>query len=160
DGDGGGERAVMQVALRGMWGRKLRTILTAISIVLGTCMITGTFIVRDQITNAFTQIFDEGNKGIDVVLSKQTAFTSDNSQAGPRPASVIDQAGKVDGVQRAEGQIQALGSLVVDGKAITSNGGAPNLVISSVTEPFANTQFIDGAPPTTNTVAINKKLAD
>ena len=35
------------VALRGLWGRKTRAVLTAISIVLGTAMITGTFVVRD-----------------------------------------------------------------------------------------------------------------
>jgi len=80
----------MQVALRGLWGRKLRTVLTALSIVLGTAMITGTFILRDQINNAFSDIFHESNKGIDVVLSKQTAFTSDNGTvAGPLPESVI-----------------------------------------------------------------------
>ena len=68
----------MQVALRGLWGRKLRTVLTALSIILGTSMITGTFILRDQINNAFSSIFHESNQGIDVVLSKKTAFTSDN----------------------------------------------------------------------------------
>ena len=50
---------MMQVALRGLWGRKLRTVLTALSIVLGTPMITGTFILRDQINNAFSDIFHE-----------------------------------------------------------------------------------------------------
>ncbi len=77
---------MMQVALRGLWGRKLRTVLTALSIILGTSMITGTFILRDQINNAFSSIFHEGNQGIDVVLSKKTAFTSDNGAVpGPLP---------------------------------------------------------------------------
>ncbi len=66
---------MMQVALRGLWGRKLRTALTALSIILGTSMITGTFVLRAQIDNAFSSIFHESNKGIDVVLSKKTAFT-------------------------------------------------------------------------------------
>ena len=35
------------VALKGLWGRKTRSLLTAISIVLGTAMIAGTFVVRD-----------------------------------------------------------------------------------------------------------------
>ena len=60
-GDVGGVGAVIMVALRGLWGRKTRAALTAISIVLGTAMITGTFVVRDQITGAFTQIFDTGS---------------------------------------------------------------------------------------------------
>ena len=152
---------MMQVALRGLWGRKLRTVLTALSIVLGTSMITGTFILRDQINNAFSDIFHESNQGIDVVLSKKTAFTSDNGTvAGPLPESVIATAKTADGVDKVEGQIQATGSIVVDGKYVTGSGGAPNLVFSYVTEPFSNSQFIGGGPPTDNTVAINQKLAN
>jgi putative ABC transport system permease protein len=151
---------VMQVALRGLWGRKLRTVLTALSIVLGTAMITGTFILRDQINNAFSDIFHESNKGIDVVLSKKTAFTSDNGTvAGPLPESVIATAKSADGVDKVEGQIQATGSIVVDGKYVTGSGGAPDLVFSYVTEPFSNSQFTAGGPPTDNTIAINQKLA-
>ena len=152
---------MMQVALRGLWGRKLRTVLTALSIILGTSMITGTFILRDQINNAFSDIFHESNKGIDVVLSKKTAFTSDNgATAGPLPESVIATAAGVDGVKKAEGQIQATGSIVVDGKYVTGSGGAPNLVFSYVTEPFSNSQFTSGGPPTDGSVAVNQKLAD
>ena len=86
---------MMQVALRGLWGRKLRTALTALCIILGTSMITGTFILREQINSAFSSIFHESNKGIDVVLSKKTVFTSDNgATAGPLPQSVIGQASR------------------------------------------------------------------
>jgi putative ABC transport system permease protein len=152
---------VMQVALRGLWGRKLRTVLTALAIVLGTSMISGTFILRDQINSAFSSIFQNSNKGIDVVLSKQTAFSTNNGQqAGPLPQSVIAQAGQIDGVQKAEGQIQAFGSIVVHGKYVQSSGGAPNLVFSSVSEPFANTQFLAGGPPQNGQVAVNKKFAN
>ena len=151
----------MQVALRGLWGRKLRTVLTALSIILGTSMITGTFILRDQINNAFSSIFHEGNQGIDVVLSKKTAFTSDNGAVpGPLPESVIATAAGVDGVKKAEGQIQATGSIVVDGKYVTGSGGAPNLVFSYVTEPFSNSEFTSGGPPTDGSVAVNQKLAN
>ncbi|MGH3139778.1 MAG: ABC transporter permease, partial [Gaiellales bacterium] len=150
----------MQVALRGLWGRKLRTVLTALAIVLGTSMISGTFILREQINSAFSSIFQNSNKGIDVVLSRQTAFSSNNGQqAGPLPQSVIDQAGQIDGVQKSQGQIQAFGSIVVNGKYVHSAGGAPNLIFSSVTEPFSNSQFTAGGPPRNGQVAVNTKFA-
>ena len=63
------------VALRGLWGRKTRAVLTAISIVLGTAMITGTFVVRDQITGAFNGIFKTGLEKTDALASKLVAFT-------------------------------------------------------------------------------------
>ena len=44
-------------ALRSMASHKLRTALTAIAIVLGTAMIAGTFVITDQIRNAFSDIF-------------------------------------------------------------------------------------------------------
>ena len=82
--------AVILVALRGLWGRKTRAVLTAISIVLGTAMIAGTFVVRDQITGAFASIFQTGLEKTDVLASKRTAFTDQNgAQAGPLPASLI-----------------------------------------------------------------------
>ena len=111
-----GVGAVIGVALKSLWGRKLRTLLTAFSIVLGTTMIAGTFVVKDQITNAFGAIFETGLEKTDVVLSKKTAFTSDQAQAGPLPAADIAAAAAVPGVQKAEGQIQAAGALVVGGK--------------------------------------------
>ena len=50
-------RRVIRFALKGMAGRKLRTALTAIAIVLGVAMITGTYILTDSINRAFAGIF-------------------------------------------------------------------------------------------------------
>ena len=148
---------MIMVALRGLWGRKTRAALTAISIVLGTAMITGTFVVRDQITGAFTQIFDTGLSKTDVVASKKTAFSSSNGdQAGPLPASVIDTIKGVDGVAAAEGQIQALGALVVNGKYAGSDSGAPSLVLSSLSDTFNPYTFSQGhAPQASGQVVVN-----
>ena len=73
---------------------------------------------------------------------------------------MIATAKTADGVEKAEGQIQATGSIVIDGKYVTGSGGAPNLVFSYVTEPFSNSQFTSGGPPDEGTVAINQKLAN
>jgi len=48
---------VRSIALRGLFGRKLRTILTAFAIVLGIATISGTFVLTDSITHAFHAIF-------------------------------------------------------------------------------------------------------
>ena len=152
---------MMLVAVRGLFGRKLRTVLTMISIILGTAMISGTFVLRDQITSGFSDIFSTGLEGTDIVLSKNTAFTTDEAQAGPLPDSVIDQTKQVPGVGKVEGQMQAIGALVVDGKYAGSSGGAPSLVLSWLSEPFNPNTLIGGREPrASGEVAINKKLAD
>ena len=50
---GRARRGVTRVALRGLAGRKLRAVLTAIAIVLGVAMISGTYILTDTIDRAF-----------------------------------------------------------------------------------------------------------
>ena len=46
-------------ALKGLLGRKLRTALTAIAIVLGVAMVSGTYVLTDSIDCAFDAIFTE-----------------------------------------------------------------------------------------------------
>src|SRR4051794_38328068 len=123
---------MFKLILRGMLTRKLRTILTSIAIVLGVAMISGSFVLTDQINAAFTDIFQKANAGTDAVLTQQSAFSSDQGPqaAGPMPESVLDTVRGVDGVDKAEGVIQASGSLVVGGKVKGPVGGAPSLVFS------------------------------
>jgi putative ABC transport system permease protein len=150
---------VIGVALKSLWGRKLRTFLTAFSIVLGTTMIAGTFVVKDQITNAFSSIFQTGFEKTDVLLSKKTAFGSNNgSQAGPLPASTIDAAAAVPGVAKAEGQIQSEGALVVNGKYTSSSG--PSFVFSTLSDTFSPYNYVSGhAPAQSGEVVVNQQMA-
>ena len=46
-----------RVALKGLLGRKLRVALTAIAIVLGVAMVSGTYILTDTIKSAFASVF-------------------------------------------------------------------------------------------------------
>ena len=43
--------------LQGLMGRKLRTALTALSIVLGVAMVSGTFVLTDTMKKAFDDLF-------------------------------------------------------------------------------------------------------
>ena len=66
------------VIVRGFLTRKLRSALTAIAILLGVAMISGTFVLTDKINTAFTDIFEEGNANVDVVVKQESLFTSDD----------------------------------------------------------------------------------
>ena len=50
---------MIRVALRGLAGRKLRAFLTALAIVLGVAMVSGTFVLTDMIDRAFDDIFTQ-----------------------------------------------------------------------------------------------------
>ena len=58
-----------RVALKGILGRKLRTVLTAFSIVLGVSMVTGSFILTDTMSKAFDSIFTSSYAETDAVVS-------------------------------------------------------------------------------------------
>src|SRR5215813_13651270 len=68
-------------ALRGMLGRKLRTVLTALAIILGVAMVSGTFVLTDSISGAFDSIFASTYRNTDAVVSGKSAFKlSDNNK--------------------------------------------------------------------------------
>ena len=72
-------------ALRGLLGHKLRTVLTAIAILLGVATVSGTYVLTDSINKAFHSIFYETRKGSDAVISGKSAFdvSSDSGVSAP-----------------------------------------------------------------------------
>jgi putative ABC transport system permease protein len=148
--------------IRSLLSHKLRTVLTMIAIILGTAMMAGTFVITDQIRNAFSDIFGTSFAGTDVYLSRRPAFGNGNGQAqvGPLPASLITKVRSIQGVAKAEGQIQAIGSLVVNGSFLKSQGGAPNLVVSTLPKPFNQNTLVSGHYPESHgQVAVIEQLA-
>ena len=68
---------------RGLAGRKFRTVLTAIAIVLGVAMMSGAYVLTDTIDKAFNAIFVESYAGTDAVVSGKGAdisFEGEQSQ--------------------------------------------------------------------------------
>ena len=58
---------MLTVALKGLAGRKVRAGLTAVAIVVGVAMISGTYILTDTINNGFNTIVVNSYKNADVV---------------------------------------------------------------------------------------------
>ena len=152
---------MMRIALRSLRARKLRTGLTLLAILLGVAMISGTYVLTDQINKGFDDIFKKSVQGTDVSVTRKSAFTTDYyGPGGTLPAAALDQVKAVDGVAEAVGNVSGTGAVVIDGKTVTT-GGAPTLVYSTAPERFSQSKFIEGGPPTkSGEVAINHKLAD
>ncbi len=126
-----------RLVLRGLMTRKLRSVLTAIAIVLGVAMISGTFVLTDQISGAFDSIFQAANKGTDAVVKPTPTFGSENGNGQDVPLfvpeSLVAKVQKVDGVRAADGELTENGFLVLDGKLVKPTGGAPPILASRVT---------------------------
>ena len=151
-----------RVALAGLLGRKLRTVLTAIAIVLGVAMVTGTFVLTDSIDKAFTSIFTDVRKGSDIVVSGKAATSTNNGSTAPTlPASLLGQVRQLPAVAEAEGQVNGEAHLIGhDGKAIAF-GGAPNLgfSIANGASRFNPLTLVSGAWPQGNQVVIDASTA-
>jgi putative ABC transport system permease protein len=123
---------VITVALKGLLGRKLRAILTAVAIVLGVAMISGTYVLTDTIKAAFGTVFTTVYAKTDAVITGKDALSSNNNNGLPPsfPESLLGKVQKLPGIAAASGGISDFAHLVGrDGKVI-SGGGAPSLAFS------------------------------
>jgi putative ABC transport system permease protein len=131
---------VIRVALRGLAGRKLRTTLTALAIVLGVAMMSGTYVLTDTIDRAFSQIFDDAYEGTDVVVSGRGAdinFQGLRSEAPPIDEGLIAEVSALPGVEAAMGGVYDETNTKIigkDGKAINTQG-APSMGFGYDTPP-------------------------
>jgi putative ABC transport system permease protein len=119
---------VIRVALKGLAGRKLRAILTAIAIVLGVAMVSGTYVLTDTIDKAFNNIFSDTYANTDAVVSGKAAdisFQGDSAETPPVPESVLAQIRALPNVEAATGSViddTATKILKPDGKAVNTSG--------------------------------------
>jgi putative ABC transport system permease protein len=154
-----------RVALRGLWGRKLRTVLTAVAIVLGVALVAGTLVLTDSIQKAFDNIFTDSRQGSSVVISGKSAFNlseDSGATAPPLNESLLETVRSQPDVAEAEGSVSGDAQIIGDnGKAIVY-GGAPNLgfSIANGDSRFNPLTLTEGSWPTGNEVVIDGSTAD
>jgi putative ABC transport system permease protein len=134
---------MLGVTLKGLAGRKIRAFLTALAIVLGVAMMSGTFVLTDTINNAFTSIFTQTYKNADAIISGKTAFRNDQGngvQAPSFPESLLAKVKALPDVNAAAGSINDARTKLVgrDGKVATTHG-APSLAFS--VDPHGDQRF-------------------
>jgi putative ABC transport system permease protein len=155
---------VTAFALRGLLGRKLRTVLTAIAIVLGVATVSGTYVLTDSINNAFHSIFYETRSGSDAVISGKSPFEISGDSgvtAPPFDESLLAKVRGLSDVAEAQGQVNGEAHLIgKDGKAIVY-GGAPNLgfSIADGNSRFNPLLLVSGAWPHGSEVVVDKSTA-
>ena len=99
---------MFRAAIRSLLARKVRLLLTCLSVVLGVGFMAGTFVLTDTMTRAFNDLFDTAYSSIDVLVRSENAFTAQTSsldEREPMPESVLADVRGVSGVARAEGDV-------------------------------------------------------
>jgi putative ABC transport system permease protein len=149
---------VIKTALKTVVAHKVRLLLTAVAIVLGVSLVSGTFIFTDTINAQFDELLDEIYAGIDVSVRAESGEFSAGTE--PFPADVLDTVAAVEGVAVADGGVASLTTQILDKNGDPIGGqGPPTLGFSwSETASLNPMQIKDGggrAPAGSGEVALD-----
>jgi putative ABC transport system permease protein len=118
-----------KVALNGLAGRKLRTLLTSLAIVLGVAMVTGSFVLTDSIARGFDSVFSAAYARTDAVVTGKKLVDYSASGNATIDESVAATVRSLPEVEAAAGTIIDLAGnstqaqlLDRDGEPIQSSG--------------------------------------
>ncbi len=152
---------MIRIAWRSLTSHKLRTVLTTLAILLGVAMISGTYVLTDQIDRGFKEVFTDAYKGTDVTITRKAEFSGQLTGAMEGlPQGMVAQVEAVDGVAEVFGYVSGMGAVAVDGEVVET-GGAPTLFFSYSPNDIAPPQYIEGGPPEQpGEVAVIQKLAE
>jgi putative ABC transport system permease protein len=160
---------VIRFALKSLAGRKLRSVLTALAIVLGVAMMSGSYVLTDTIDKAFDAIFVDSYAGTDAVVTGKDpgfSFEGESAQAPPIPEETLERVRAVEGVEIATGSVTDFQTRLLrpDGEEIDT-GGAPSLAFGIETAPeydrFNPLNLVEGRWPRGNgEVVVDEGVAD
>jgi putative ABC transport system permease protein len=128
--------------------RKLRAVLTALAVVLGVAMISGTYVLVDTTTHGFDSVFATAYSKADAVVVGRSPISGPSVSAPPVPASVVARIRGLPQVQGVQGFIQDTRA-----QLRTAHGGAITGTTVVVGAPGGNsafyvTQVVAGRRPT------------
>ncbi len=134
-----------KVALRGLRARPLRTVLTAMSVVLGVAMISGTYVLTDTINKSFSEVFAQANQGTDVVVAPKSVDEDFFSDPAPLQDALLQRVRAVPGVATAAGGVQD--ELTLRNAKGDEIGGNTTLVLAHQPKPLDSFTFVTGRAP-------------
>ncbi|NUO56153.1 MAG: ABC transporter permease [Hamadaea sp.] len=154
---------MFKAMLRGLLAHKLRLLLSALAIILGTMFMSGAFIAGDTIAQGFTGLFSTINSDLDVQVTGKSEVGDQQSGVvtATVPQRVADAVGQVDGVAKATPQVASDGARVIGGNGkVIPTSGPPRLGVGWTGEDGL-LELRDGTGPTQpNQVALSANLAE
>ena len=140
-----------RVALRGLLARKLRSTLTAVAIVLGVAMVSGTLVLTDTIDKAFDSIFSSSYEQTDAVVSGKKLVEWSQTGKAQVSADVLAKVRALPEVEAAAGTILDISGdanqakiLDREGKAIQGNNPTFGLGVDPQDERFNPFELVEG----------------
>ena len=143
---------MLRVTLKGLLARKVRLLLSAIAVVLGVAMVSGTYVLTDTISSAFDNLFSTVNRNTAVAVrgAAGIGFSNTDSQTDrpPLSESLLARVQAVPGVREAVPAIQGRATIFDPrtGKSV-SNLQAPNIGLNFTGSDLGGLTLRSGAGP-------------
>jgi len=139
------------VALKGLAARKVRAVLTALAVVIGVAMVSGTFILTDTMLKSFDGLFADSVAETDATIrGKQIVENSTSGGNVTIPASMLDKVRALPEVDSASGLVspqEANPADIIgrDGKAVAMESVGASF--DPAGERFSAVKMKTGKPP-------------
>ena len=123
---------MLRMSLKSMLAHRRRLAATAVAVILGVALITGTLVLTDTISQTFGGLYTTAYQGTDAVVRAQAAFTGIQNSGAQRPpvdAGLVASLRTVQGVAADQGEIFGYTRLIgKNGQALGNpNNGPPVL---------------------------------
>jgi putative ABC transport system permease protein len=96
---------MIAVALKGLAGRKVRALLTALAVVIGISMVSGTYILTDTMQKSFDGLFTATYDKTDAVISTKEIVKNSTSGHVTIPAALLTKVRALPEVEAAGGSV-------------------------------------------------------
>jgi putative ABC transport system permease protein len=160
---------MLKAMLRGLLAHKLRLVLSALAVVLGTMFMSGALIGGDSINKGISELFSSIGENIDVQVTAakppgQQTGGGDDLVTKTVPQDVVDKLSKVDGAAAVVPNVFSDGARVIDkfGKVVPTTG-APRFGVGwdPAAAAIANIEVRQGNPPSApDQIMISANLAE
>src|SRR5512132_466201 len=117
---------MIRATFRSLTARKLRLVLSSLSIVLGVSFVAGAFVLTDSLGKVFDDLFSTVSQNVAVDVRGEKVTSGDQGDVRALlPESLLGTVSQVDGVKEAQGQVQGNAQLVDKKGKVVTTGGAP-----------------------------------
>ena len=96
---------MIAVALKGLAARKVRALLTALAVVIGVSMVSGTFILTDTMQKTFDGLFAASYEETDAVIAGKQIVDTSTSGSATIPESLLTKVQALPEVEAASGTV-------------------------------------------------------
>jgi putative ABC transport system permease protein len=138
---------LLSLTFKNLWARKWRSFMTAVAVVFGIALVSGTYVLTDTTTQAFDEIFVKSNEGTDVAVTQRSEVDQEGGGIPSLPAGYLNRVKKVPGVELAAGAVFSPGAILDSDDESTGAGFSPQFISSILPDQLESLDYVEGKVP-------------